>query len=319
MSLHKQGNKTAKSLRLYEWHTGVTLAPLVLPVRINESPEQAAQRYLNCLSQNSCLMRLFENKIPDLPFKQFTEISENLWDPRALMIANLPYDYSLESPRILGFQNVLSRHQEQGFILPINANLGLDYQETQELFELIASHFAFMIAMGGDDVDPSLYRQINSHCRKTTPTRDQFEADLIKFYVQAEKGFLLGVCRGSQIASVALGYELIQDVAAQIGDIISHDNEWHPIEIQNTQHNILKSVDPEKDQLIVNSIHHQAVIYREGGPLQIAAIASDGVTEATEFRNGRGLLLQFHPELMNNPLGEEIIKTALMQKKRLLK
>lgn len=307
---------TSSALRLYEWDSGTTLAPLVLPVRFNETPEQAALRYLSELSKSLCLMTLFENKIPQIPFRGFTLLEECLWQPRILMIANLPYDYSLHSPRVLGFQKVFASAKERSFILPINANLGLSDAETQELFLLISKHFPFLIAMGGDDVDPTLYKQINSFCHKIIPSRDHFEASLIRSYVQYEQGFLLGICRGSQIASVALGYELIQDLPQQIGSQVAHANNWHPIEIHSTQHNILKAIAPTEGSMIVNSIHHQSVIYHEGGPLEIAACAPDGVTEATEFKNGRGLLLQFHPELMNNTLGAEILLQALAQKKR---
>ncbi|MDG0816317.1 gamma-glutamyl-gamma-aminobutyrate hydrolase family protein [Bdellovibrio svalbardensis] len=307
---------TTQTLRLYEWDSGATLAPMVLPVRHDETPEQAAFRYLTELSKNACMMNLFENKLPQLPLRGFSLLEEASWEPRVLMIANLPYDYSLHSPRVLGFQKVFSVAKERSFILPINVNLGLTCEETKELFALISKHFPFMVAMGGDDVDPSLYKQINEHCRKVIPGRDQFEASLIRSYVEQENGFLLGICRGSQIASVALGYELIQDLPHQVGNTVAHANDWHPIEIQNTQHNILKSITPADGQLIVNSIHHQSVVYREGGLLEIAARAPDGVTEATEFKNGRGLLLQFHPELMNNDLGAEILLRALAQRKR---
>ncbi len=308
---------TSQTLRLYEWDSGATLAPLMIPVRHDETPEQGAFRYLTELSKNPCLMNLFENKVPQIPLRGFSLLEESAWEPRVLMIANLPYDYSLHSPRVLGFQKVFSAAKERSFILPININLGLTCEETKELFTLISKHFPFMVAMGGDDVDPTLYKQINSHCRKVTPSRDQFEASLIRSYVEQEKGFLLGICRGSQIASVALGYELIQDVPHLIGSKVAHGNDWHSIEIQNTQHNILKSIAPATNQVIVNSIHHQSVLYREGGLLEIAARAEDGVTEATEFKNGRGLLLQFHPELMNNDLGAEILLAALAQRKRI--
>ncbi|HWU43018.1 MAG TPA: gamma-glutamyl-gamma-aminobutyrate hydrolase family protein [Bdellovibrio sp.] len=305
------------TLKLYEWNPGTTLAPLVIPVRHHETPEQGAFRYLQSLAQNSALMDLFDGLLPQIPMTGFRLLEESRWEPRILMIANLPYDYTLQSSRILGFREVFSRVQERCFILPLNANLGLSSAETQEMFALIATHFPFMVAMGGDDVDPSLYQQQNAHCRKVIPTRDQFEMALIRSYVEQEKGFLLGVCRGSQITSVALGYELIQDLPHQVGQQVAHANDWHSIEIQSTQHNILKSIAPSNNQLFVNSIHHQSVVYRDGGILEIAAKASDGVTEATEFRNGRGLLLQFHPELMNNDLGAEILLMALQQKRRI--
>jgi putative glutamine amidotransferase len=157
------------------------------------------------------------------------------------------------------------------FILPVVANLGLTKQETTELHTEISEKFSMLVALGGDDVDPRFYKTKVTYARGLNTVRDRFEINLIKSYVTAEKGFLLGV-----------------------------------------------SVLSTATSLLVNSYHHQAVIFREGGPLEIAARSADGVTEATEFKNGRGLLLQFHPELMDNDLGFEIIKKAVSVKDRAL-
>ncbi len=302
-------------LRFYEWSPGSTLAPLIIVARGSETPEQAAERYLSQVEKNPELMELFEGRRPALRMEGFTLLSENQRESRALLIANLPKDYTANSGRITGFQKVFTQSKHRSFILPINANLGLSLEETKEMFKQIAEKFPTLVAMGGDDVEPELYKEKNFHARNTIPARDQFEISLIKSYVAQEKGFLLGVCRGSQISAVALGYKLIQDVPFHIGEKVSHANHWHDIEIKETKFNILKSLtNPGEKSLYVNSLHHQSVIYQDGGILQLAAVGSDGVTEATEFRNGRGLLLQFHPELMNNQLGAKILWRTLQQK-----
>ncbi len=97
---------------------------------------------------------------------------------------------------------------------------------------------------------------------------------------------------------MALGYELVQDIPIQIGKTVSHGDDWHEITLSKTKNGLLQSVAEKTSTLYVNSYHHQAVIFKDDGPLQIAARSKDGVTEATEFKNGRGLLLQFHPEYM---------------------
>jgi putative glutamine amidotransferase len=200
--------------------------------------------------------------------------------------------------------------------MPIASSLGLSLSENQEYLKLISEKFPFLVAMGGDDVDPSRYHQENLHSRNVIPERDRFEIQMIKAYTQNQKGFLLGVCRGSQISSVALGYSLNQHVPFHIGTDVAHGNDWHDIKTFKTEHNILSKLAGDKGLLRINSLHHQSIRYVEGGPLQLAAVSPDGVTEALEFRNGRGILLQFHPELMGNALGAQIISEVVKQKSR---
>lgn len=306
----------AESVRLYEWTPGSSLAPIILPVKATETPEQAATRYLRELGRNSDLMELFEGRLPDLALSGFKPLPEDTRESRALMIANLPKDFGLNSQRVINFKKIFAQARQTSYILPMNANLGLSQEETRDLFKQISEKFPFLVAMGGDDVEPTFYKKRSTHARNTIPARDQFEIQLIKSYVAQEKGFLLGVCRGSQITAVALGYALMQDVPFHVGTKVQHGNDWHDITVHKTQHNLLGSLVASATQgtLHVNSLHHQAVIYKEGGPLQLAAQGHDGVTEATEFKNGRGLLLQFHPELMNNELGSKILWKIVQQK-----
>ncbi|MBX3041710.1 MAG: gamma-glutamyl-gamma-aminobutyrate hydrolase family protein, partial [Bdellovibrionaceae bacterium] len=190
--------------------------------------------------------------------------------------------------------------------------------ETAELFQQISERFPLLVPMGGDDVDPHFYQRENLHAKNVNPVRDQFEINLIKHYVAQEKGFVFAICRGSQLTSVALGYKLLQDLPLLKGHDVPHANDWHPIETKETKHNLLRSLADSKGNLRVNSLHHQSVIFHEGGPLQLAAQSSDGTTEATEFKNGKGLLLQFHPELMNDDLGERILKKVIQQKNHVM-
>lgn len=308
----------AAKIRLVEWHTASALAPLIIPVRDTETPQEASQRYLKNLSQNADLMELFLGQLPDLETVKFQELNERDSDSRALLLANLPKDYTRKTERVEKFKLYLGKKQQKSFILPINANLGLNQNETRELFHEISEKFPLMVAMGGEDVDPSFYNKENFHARNTIPDRDRFEIALIKSYVTSAKGFMLGVCRGSQITSVALGYQLIQDIPFHFEKNVQHSETWHDIQLTPTTNSILKTVTPAADTLYVNSLHHQSVVFKEGGPLEIAARSSDGITEATEFKNGRGLLLQFHPELMNNDLGFRILSNVVNAKNRAL-
>ncbi|MEK2688630.1 gamma-glutamyl-gamma-aminobutyrate hydrolase family protein [Bdellovibrio sp. GT3] len=309
----------AADIQLYQWiPRSQAIAPLILPVKSGETPEAAAERYLQNLEHKPDLMELFKGQRPTTATGKF-ELLKGDRETRALLIANLPKDYGPDSARVHNFKKLLSRAGHQSYILPISADLGLTLSETRILFEKISAQFPLLVAMGGDDVDPSFYKKENYHSRNTIPTRDQFEISLIKNYVASERGFLLGVCRGSQISSVALGYKMIQDVPIQVGPELPHGDDWHDIEVKKTSHGILASLLPvDSNKLFVNSLHHQAVQFKPGGMLELAATAADGVTEATEFKNGRGLLLQFHPELMENELGSRILKRVVEQKVRMM-
>lgn len=308
-------------IRLVEWHTKQSLAPMIIPVRDGETPEEASKRYLNAFSQNPDLEPLFEGQTPVFDTVQFKELDEKNYDSRALMVANKRGDYTPNGlARIRKFRTYLSQKKQAPFLLPFNANLGLNQQETSELFNEINTKFPFLILLGGDDVDTSFYNEPNLYTNKTIPSRDRFEINLVKSYVTSSTGFLLGVCRGSQLASIALGYKLIQDVPAQVGTDVAHKNDWHDIKLLPTSNSILQTAASTASggELHVNSLHHQSVLFTEGGPLEIAARSSDGVTEATEFKNGRGILLQFHPELMENDLGFRIISGIVNAKNRAL-
>ncbi len=308
----------ADKVQLYSWSSDSTLSALVLPVKEGQTPQAAAQNYLKELSKNQDLMELFEGRIPQLVNSEFKPISDETREKRVLLMANAPKDYTKKSDRIANFKKIFSQARQESYILPLAADLGLSLTESREFFQLIANKFPLLVAMGGEDVDPRFYKSENFHAKNTVPARDDFEIRLIKSYVAQEKGFVLGICRGSQITSVALGYKLIQDLPFHKGHEVSHANDWHKVDIKFTQNNLLSRLADSQGRMYVNSLHHQSVIVKEGGPLELAAQSSDGVTEATEFKNGRGLLLQFHPEYMSNELGQKILWTVVQQKNQIM-
>ena len=119
------------------------------------------------------------------------------------------------------------------------------------------------------------------------------------------------------MAAVALGYRMVQDIPAQIENHISHADDWHEVQILQVPQNPLAEVLKNKsDHMMIYSFHHQAIAFTSQGPLQELAKASDGVVEATGLKNGRGLFLQFHPELMENELGHQILRQVVVEKNR---
>lgn len=307
-----------RSLSLYEWHPPQAMAPLILAVRAHESPEQAATRYLEGLMRTPELAELFQGQKPQLDQENFRRLKDSNLEHRALLVANNPRAFQLNYAPLDGLMKAFEASGHQSYILPLNADLGLTTTERAQFFEEIAQRFPLLVPMGGDDVDPSLYDETTTLARSTNWTRDRFELQLIKSYVSKAKGFILGICRGSQLTSVALGYKLNQDLPSLKGTDVPHANHWHPIQVSSTSHQILKSLTRGSDFIHVNSLHHQSVRFQSGGHLELAAVSADGTTEATEFKDGRGLLLQFHPELMNNDLGLRILTKVIEQKNKTL-
>ncbi|MFS4460197.1 gamma-glutamyl-gamma-aminobutyrate hydrolase family protein [Bdellovibrio sp. HCB2-146] len=310
--------KADASIRLYEWHAQQTLIPLIIPVRSSETPEQAAQRYLLNMERSADLMELFEGRTPDLTLSEFKPLSGDSTS-RTLIMANAPKDYTKNSQRLENFAGSFTRNGQKSFLLPIMANLGLSNSETRVLFNHIVNEFPMLVHLGGDDVDPSTYKKENFHAKNTIPARDRFEIALIKAYTSAEKGFLFAVCRGAQITSVALGYKLIQDIPFHIKGAIEHANNWHSMTLLKTKNNLLGDALSYFKTIKINSIHHQAIIFKEGGPLELAGVGPDGITEALEGKNGRILLTQYHPELMDTPQGDAVLNKVVKQTRKLFR
>eukprot|EP00466_Bigelowiella_natans_P006375 jgi/Bigna1/88085/estExt_fgenesh1_pg.C_280017 len=90
---------------------------------------------------------------------------------------------------------------------------------------------------------------------------------------------------------------------------------WHVIRLLGRENALFRAVN--KDEFLVNSRHHQAVMFPYG-PLQarfrervkIIAVAGDDdeVVEAIELRNGAGFGVQFHPEDMDNGDGDAVMR-----------
>jgi putative glutamine amidotransferase len=309
----------AGNLRLVAWTTPQNLIPLVLPVRENEEPLDSAKRYLEELQKDPQMRELFSNQaLPDLSHSVFQELRSSQVQEQVLLIANLPKDYGKNSHRLQRFSTVFKSQGLKNFLLPILANAGLSLAETNDFHNLLIQAFPLAVAMGGDDIDPQLYGQKNTHSKNINPTRDQYELSFLRDYMHSEKGFLLGVCRGSQMAAVALGYSMVQDIPAQIDNHISHADDWHEVQILPVPNNPLSQVlKPKSDQLMIYSFHHQAIAFNRQGPLQVLAKSSDGVVEATGLKSGRGLFLQFHPELMENELGNQILHQVVVEQSKI--
>jgi gamma-glutamyl-gamma-aminobutyrate hydrolase PuuD len=150
-------------------------------------------------------------------------------------------------------------------------------QAQSVLVEALQSSASGFFSLGGADLDPALYHEINQGSQDTNRVRDEQELRLIQALTQSPQGVFFGICRGHQALAVAHGASLIQDLkdihqVHRIGKATSDNatlNAWHVIELvapglmwkdlwQQPVQNPLITATGEQ-ALEVNSRHHQAV------------------------------------------------------------
>lgn len=162
---------------------------------------------------------------------------------------------------------------------------------------------------GGHDIDPTYFdEEPIPKLGKVTPRRDRFELAIAKKALAINKP-ILGVCRGSQVLTVATGGSLYQDIYSQSDeDLLQHvqrapsEHASHFIEI--TEGSLLNKL-TGKTKLKINSRHHQAA-KDVAEPLAVSAKASDGIIEAVESKDHDFVLgMQWHPENLAVALEEE--------------
>lgn len=157
-----------------------------------------------------------------------------------------------------------------------------------------------IVFSGGGDINPLLLGeeplpQLHSIC----PQRDEAELFLAReaFHRQIP---MLGICRGIQVMAAALDGKVYQDIYIQgKGAKLKHSQDMprefasHTVSIEKGS--LLYSIFG-KDELAVNSFHHQAV--SEAGPhLRVSALSPDGIIEAVESSEHKAVLgVQWHPE-----------------------
>jgi len=158
-----------------------------------------------------------------------------------------------------------------------------------------------LVMTGGGDVQPSLYEASPApETHNVDPRRDAFDIALLQCALERDIP-VLAICRGMQVANVALGGTLVQHVPGITG--VHHDQHKrgheavHRVKIEPDSH-LAEAIG--ETELDVNSIHHQAVLEAAPGSRAVAW-ADDGTVEAIEIEGNRHLVaVQWHPELLED-------------------
>lgn len=215
-------------------------------------------------------------------------IAMNLWRrelPTFLHDATLLYTLGDEYVRVLrdaGATVVLLPH--------------VDEDEAPALLDAVDA----LVLSGGGDVDPASYGESDEGSKDVDAGADRSEIALVR---EARRRGMptLAICRGMQIANVAFGGTLTQDVGGT--------SEWHepvsdvPAEVLRASHPVRLTAGSQlariygAEELVVNTIHHQAIDRLAEG-FVATATAPDGLVEGVEREDGDWPFVgvQWHPE-----------------------
>ncbi|GAC1442485.1 MAG: gamma-glutamyl-gamma-aminobutyrate hydrolase family protein [Vulcanimicrobiaceae bacterium] len=174
-----------------------------------------------------------------------------------------------------------------------------------------------VLASGGADVDPKRYGGNPDHSRaqadRYDDARDDFEIALLRR--TRERGVpTLCVCRGLQVATVAFGGTLVEDLVDDFGAAMAIDHrQTNDAGIERSDyapgHRVRLAAESALAKLVratdfpTNSMHHQAV-RRLGEGLVAVGHTSDGVLEAADatFAHPFFHAVQWHPEELDDAI-----------------
>ena len=181
-----------------------------------------------------------------------------------------------------------------------------------------------VVLTGGGDSAPSYYGEA-THPKTEKPCglRDRLDFACFEYAFKRKKP-ILAICRGMQLANVALGGTLYQDLPSQFESNLSHKQTEGKFEPSHSV--FVKEGTPlvriaRKESMAANSFHHQAIKDLADG-LAVMGTSEDGLIEAVYWTGEqyfRGY--QWHPERLcatdvaNENIFAEFITMSSMRKR----
>jgi len=191
--------------------------------------------------------------------------------------------------------------------LPVLIPSDLTENGWSELFKRLDG----LLFTGGGDIATELFHgEPHPAVYGIDAPRDATELGLARSAARDGKPFL-GICRGLQVANVALGGTLYTHIPDQLPNALVHDYPGadgipartalvHPVRIEEGSRLSTILAEPI---LNVNSLHHQGI--KDVAPgLKAVAYAPDGLVEAVELpEHPFGIAVQWHPEWLTDQVG----------------
>ncbi|MCB1003676.1 MAG: gamma-glutamyl-gamma-aminobutyrate hydrolase family protein [Acidimicrobiales bacterium] len=180
--------------------------------------------------------------------------------------------------------------------LPLLLPLNDESDDGQAVFAELLDLVDGVVLTGGGDIEPAAYGAGTHEATKYTDAeRDAWDTRLMHQVVERRIP-TLGICRGLQVANVALGGTLVQHLDGHDAEhLAAGDAHAIAVEPGSRLASLLGAGESE-----VNSLHHQAVD-RLGPGIRAVATSPDGVVEAIELEGSDHFLaVQWHPELLRH-------------------
>lgn len=157
-----------------------------------------------------------------------------------------------------------------------------------------------VILIGGGDINPEKYGGNSAHpaLARLDPERDASELELAAHLSDELRRPTLCICRGMQVANVALGGTLFEHIPDVVDEDIHRgvDQGWTVQPLQAEEGSRLVEI-MGASNVATFSGHHQA-LKRLGEGLRAVAAASDGIIEAVELPGHPWFIgVQWHPEM----------------------
>jgi putative glutamine amidotransferase len=181
--------------------------------------------------------------------------------------------------------------------VPVLIPLGLDDSSLSNLTKRIDG----ILFTGGGDIHPSRFGgEDHPKINQVDEDRDRVEISIYLDIIKEKKPFL-GICRGLQVINTAAGGTLYTHISEQHSGAIEHY--YYPDYPYTHLSHMVKAAESSRlleitgrADLIVNSLHHQAVDRLAEG-FTATALAQDGIIETIELDGyPYGLAVQWHPE-----------------------
>lgn len=198
-------------------------------------------------------------------------------------------------PRVR-LNEVYVRAVERAGMIPLLVPPFADAADAAKILDAVAG----VVLTGGEDVDPASYGATRHLA--LGPTNALRDATEIALTLGARERNMpaLAICRGIQIANVALGGTLVQDIPSERPGSLDHERDG---ERAMRVHDISVTAGSRLERalgartLTVNSFHHQA-LDRVADGIRVSAVASDGIIEGAESSDADWWMLgvQWHPE-----------------------
>jgi len=174
--------------------------------------------------------------------------------------------------------------------------------------EEILEPFDALLLAGGGDVDPARYGQEpHETVYGIDRDRDELEAGLLRAALRQGVPALC-ICRGMQVANVALGGTLLQ----HLPDVPGLGDHGRPPEgpilhdVAADDGTLLRRI--VGDRPVRAASHHHQAIDRLGKGLRVSGRSDDGLVEAFETPDGWLVGVQWHPE---ETAGDDPVQQAL--------